>query len=55
MKRKQQKISIKIAPTKQRKEWQINPVQRVHSDTEYNRNLVKQELKKDVSEHLQEE
>jgi hypothetical protein len=49
---KQKKISIRIKPKKQRKEWGINPVERVHDDSAYNRKSMKQELRKTIDQEL---
>jgi hypothetical protein len=50
---RQKKISIRVKAKKQRKEWGINPVQRVHDDSAYSRNSMKQELRKTVNEEIE--
>ncbi|MBI4733859.1 MAG: hypothetical protein HY779_03440 [Rubrobacteridae bacterium] len=52
---KRQKISIRVTPKKQRKTWQINPVERVHDDTEYSRSKSRDILKRMIEDELENE
>jgi hypothetical protein len=42
-----------VKPKKQRKEWGINPVQRVHDDSAYSRNSMKQDLRKTIIDEIE--